>query len=69
MNGTPSPKPERLLSVSEVADWLQVSKAWVTAHANGNRRPALSRVKVGKCVRFRREHVERFLRQCEEEAA
>jgi len=62
-------KPERLLSVAEVADWLQVSKAWVTAHANGNRRPALMRVKVGKCVRFRREDVARFLKDCEELAA
>lgn len=62
-------KPEQLMSVAEVAAWLQVSKAWVTAHANGNRRPALSRVKVGKCVRFRREHVEQFLKECEGQAA
>jgi excisionase family DNA binding protein len=62
-------KPERLMSVGEVADWLQVSKAWVVAHANGNRRPALMRVKVGKCVRFRREDVDRFIKECEELAA
>jgi excisionase family DNA binding protein len=59
-------KPQPLMSVTEVAEWLQVSNAWVTAHANGNRIPALMRVKVGKCVRFRREDVERFIKQCEE---
>jgi excisionase family DNA binding protein len=62
-------KPERLMSVTEVAEWLQVSKAWVVAHANGQRRPALMRVKVGKCVRFRREDVDRFIKECEGFAA
>jgi predicted DNA-binding transcriptional regulator AlpA len=64
MIGVP-PQPERLLSVADVADWLQISKPWVTSHSNGNRRPALPSVKMGKSVRFRREAVERFLGECE----
>jgi excisionase family DNA binding protein len=59
----------QLLSTEDVAKWLQVSKAWVTSHANGNRRPSLPSVKLGKCVRFRREDIERFIQQCEREAA
>jgi len=66
---TTEDKPDRLMSVTEVAEWLQVSKAWVIAHANGNRRPALIRVKVGKCVRFRRQDIDRFIKECEEFAA
>jgi len=59
----------QLLSTKEVAEWLQVSQAWVTSHANGNRRPHLPSVKLGKCVRFCREDIEKFIQQCEREAA
>lgn len=59
---------DQLLSTEDVAKWLQVSRAWVTSHANGGRRPHLPSVKLGKCVRFRREDIERFIQQCEREA-
>lgn len=58
---------EQLLSVAEVAGWLQVSKAWVSAHAGGRRRPVLPSLKMGKAVRFKREAVEVFLQECERE--
>jgi predicted DNA-binding transcriptional regulator AlpA len=59
-------QPQRLLSGAEVADWLQVSRAWVLSHANGQRKPVLPRVKVGKCVRFRRADVDAFIKECQE---
>lgn len=37
----------KLLSVSEVADWLGVSPAWVRDHASGRRIPKLPAVKLG----------------------
>lgn len=57
-------QPERLLTPKEVADWLAVSPAWVLDHASGRRRPYLPCVKLGKAVRFRREDVEAFIREC-----
>jgi predicted DNA-binding transcriptional regulator AlpA len=58
----------QLLSTEDVAKWLQVSRAWVTSHANGSRRPHLPSVKLGACVRFKREDIERFIEQCERQA-
>lgn len=50
-----------VLTVEQVAAWLQVTPAWVRAHANGNRSPKLPAIKLGKHVRFRRADVEDFL--------
>jgi excisionase family DNA binding protein len=55
--------PERLLTPRDVADMLAVSVNWVLDHAS-RRRPLLPSVKLGKAVRFRREEVEEFIREC-----
>lgn len=55
--------PERLLTPKEVAEFLSVSVPWVLDHAS-RRRPLLPSVKLGKAVRFRREEVEEFIREC-----
>jgi excisionase family DNA binding protein len=55
--------PERLLTPKEVAEILSVSVAWVLDHAS-RRRPLLPSVKLGKAVRFRREQVEEFIKEC-----
>jgi excisionase family DNA binding protein len=52
---------EHLLSVEEVVQLLGVSRAWVLAHANGNRRPELPSVKLGKAVKFRPQQLEKFI--------
>jgi excisionase family DNA binding protein len=56
---------DRLLTVGEVAAMLGVSEAWVRQHSNGLRRPAIPSVKLGKCVRFRRESVLEFIKSME----
>jgi excisionase family DNA binding protein len=55
--------PGRLLTPKEVAELLTVSVAWVLDHAS-RRRPLLPSVKLGKAVRFRRQEVEEFIREC-----
>jgi excisionase family DNA binding protein len=55
--------PERLLTPKEVSEILSVSVTWVLDHAS-RRRPLLPSVKLGKAVRFRREAVEEFIRDC-----
>jgi excisionase family DNA binding protein len=55
--------PERLLTPKDVAELLAVSVNWVLDHAS-RRRPLLPSVKLGKAVRFRREEVEKFIREC-----
>jgi excisionase family DNA binding protein len=57
--------PDHLLTVGEVAAMLRVSEAWVRQHSNGLRRPAIPSVKLGKCVRFRRESVLEFIKSME----
>ena len=52
-----------LLTAADVARWLQVSRAWVSQHACGKRRPIIPSVKMGKTRRFRQEDVERWLRE------
>jgi excisionase family DNA binding protein len=54
---------ERLLTPKDVAEILSVSVAWVLDHAS-RRRPLLPSVKLGKAVRFRREEVEEFIKEC-----
>jgi excisionase family DNA binding protein len=55
--------PERLMTPAEVAEMLSVSVPWVLDHAS-RRRPMLPSVKLGKAVRFRRDEVEQFVREC-----
>jgi len=55
---------EKMLTAEETADRLGVSRAWVLAHANGNRRPKLPSAKLGKLVRFRPEDLEKFIEEC-----
>jgi hypothetical protein len=46
-----SAKFRRLLDVSDVADWLGVSKGWVRDHASGRRQPRLLAIKPGPAQR------------------
>lgn len=52
---------EKLLTVEEVAEWLDVKPAWVRAHASGNRSPKLPSVKMGMYRRFLRREVQKFI--------
>jgi predicted DNA-binding transcriptional regulator AlpA len=56
---------DRLLTVSEVAQLLNMSEAWVRQHSNGMRRPAIPSVKLGKSVRYRRVAVLDFITSME----
>jgi excisionase family DNA binding protein len=58
-NGTP-----RLLNAKQVAERLNVSKAWVFQHANGARKPLLPSVKMGGAVRFREADIDTFIERC-----
>lgn len=60
----PGANPPRLCSAKQVAEWLGTSQAWVLAHANGNRKPVLPSVKMGKMVRFRSDAVQQFIEEC-----
>jgi predicted DNA-binding transcriptional regulator AlpA len=42
----------QLLTVRDVAKWLNVSQGWVFDHAGGRRRPLLPSIKIGKLTRF-----------------
>jgi len=53
---------DRLLTVSEVAEILQVSKQWVYDHS-GRREPRLLCVRLGSVVRFRRIDIDAFIEQ------
>jgi hypothetical protein len=55
-----------LLDCKAVAAILGVKPCWVLAHANGANKPLLPSVKLGKFRRFKREHVEEFIRKYEE---
>lgn len=59
----------RLLTVAEVAERFQVSRAWVHDHASGRRRPVVPSVKLGKTIRFRVEDIEKFIEECTRSAA
>lgn len=54
---------EKLLTPTELAQWLGVSPQWVRKHASGTRRPQLPGVRLGKLIRFRAEEVEAWLRE------
>lgn len=49
-----------LLTVAQVAAVLQVSEAWVRDHST-RKKPRLKCVKVGKLLRYRKEHIEEFI--------
>ena len=49
---TAIPSRSPLLSVSELAEWLNVSPGWVYDHACGRRQPVLPSLKLGKAWRF-----------------
>jgi excisionase family DNA binding protein len=53
---------DRLLTISEVADWLGVSKAWVYDHVT-RKRPFLPCVRFGELTRFRRTEIEQFIQE------
>jgi excisionase family DNA binding protein len=58
---TAFPRRSPLLSVGEVAEWLNVSSGWVYDHAIGRRRPVLPSVKLGKALRFHEDEVNAWL--------
>jgi excisionase family DNA binding protein len=51
---------EKLLTAEEVAQILNVSRAWVYDHAY-RKQPAIPCVRLGKAVRFRPEDVRTFI--------
>jgi hypothetical protein len=59
-------RPQKLLGVGEVAQWLGVSKGWVRDHAAGRRQPRLRAIKLGPLKskglwKFREEDVQAFI--------
>ncbi len=71
VDGRPfSAKSRRLLDVSDVAEWLGVSKGWVRDHAAGRRQPRLRAIKLGPSKgkglwKFREDDVSEFVEaQC-----
>ena len=63
-----TPITDRLLTVLEVSELLQMSQAWVRQHSSGLRQPTIPSVKMGKSVRFRRTSVEEFIALAERAA-
>ncbi len=55
--------PGRLLTVAEVARWLNVSPGWIADHARGRRRPKLPCVPLGKVLRFDEAEVAAWLKE------
>lgn len=58
----------RLLDVSDVAEWLGVSKGWVRDHASGRRQSRLLGIKFGSAKgkglwKFREEDIHQFIQQ------
>jgi excisionase family DNA binding protein len=58
---------ERLLTVSEVAKILRVSKSWIYSHVNG-KAPRLPAVRIGSALRFRESSLIVFIEALEKEA-
>jgi excisionase family DNA binding protein len=59
----------RLLTATEVAHWLRVSRGWVFDHASGRRKPVLPSIKMGKAIRFRQEAVTAWIEALSNRAA
>ena len=53
-----------LLNARQVAERLNVSIAWVLAHAEGKHKPVLPSLKLGRAVRFRSSDIDAFLDRC-----
>lgn len=51
-----------------VAEWLQVSTAWVRDHSEGSRRPVMPAIKLGRVWRYERAAVEEWLKALERAA-
>jgi excisionase family DNA binding protein len=56
----PDANPERLLTISDVAEWLGVSKGWVYDHVT-RKQPRLPCIRLGEMTRFRKADVEKFI--------
>ncbi len=54
---------ERLLTVAQVAELLQVKRSWVYAETRANRIP---HVRLGRYVRYRLDAIERWVHDIEE---
>ncbi len=52
--------PEKALRTKEVAELLNVSRAWVREHIT-KARPLLPHIRMGRVVRFRESEIEAFL--------
>ena len=52
-----------LLTVRQVAQWLNVSPSWIRDHATGRRRPALPVIRLGKAIRFDEHQVSGWLEE------
>jgi hypothetical protein len=57
-----------ILTVNEVAAWLQVSPSWVRLHSKRHRNPFLPSFKVGKYLRFRRSALRHVVKSWERAA-
>jgi excisionase family DNA binding protein len=57
----------QLLTVRQVAEWLNVSPSWVRDHATKRRRPTLPALKLGKTLRFRKDQLAEWIRQLSEQ--
>jgi hypothetical protein len=55
----------RLMTVTEVADYLRMSPDWVRQHSNCRCQPTIPSLKLGKYRRFKWEAVQEFVRQME----
>ena len=53
-------KPERLLTIADVAEWFGVSKAWVYDHVT-RKQPRIPCIRFGELTRFRQGDVEEFI--------
>jgi excisionase family DNA binding protein len=53
---------ERLLTISDVAEWLGVSKSWVYDHTT-RKRPRVPSVRIGEMTRFRRADIKKFIEE------
>lgn len=52
---------DEILSTTQVAQWLLVSRAWVLDHASSRRKPVLPGFRAGKLWRFRKSDVEAWI--------
>ena len=55
----PQAESTRLLSINDVALWLDVSKGWVYDHVT-RQEPRIPCIRFGELTRFRREDIEEF---------